>query len=397
MSIYTGKMKIGILTPSIYMYDRRYRERIFAPGELVRHLVRGLVERGHDVTWFSAPGETTKARFVPGDLDLLEKDLQMRVFQDINRGIKSKISLYGTKMYYEMDLLTRAYAAAKKGEVDVLHVFHSFGYLAQFFAELTGVPTLFTMHDPLPTKEMLEIWLMDHFNTPRYISISRSQQGSEKRHFVGNVYNGIDEHEFAFSPDGGKQLIAIGRLVSQKGFDQAIAAAKATGEKLTIASWINGTIKTSDYYKEKIIPQVDGASIVIKSLMQEDKRVKFYQQAKALLFPIAWEEPFGMVMIEAMSCGTPAIAYDRGSVSEVVKDGVTGFIVDPILKKSDGKKKQGQWIIKKKGIDGLVEAIRRIGEIDRLACRKHVEEKFTIAKMVEGYEKVYEKALASKG
>ncbi len=372
------------------MYQDRYKERIFAPGELVRHLVGGLIAKGHDVTWFSAPGEKTASTLVSGDKDLLEKDLQMRTFQDINEGIKVKVSLYGTKMYYEMDLLARAYAAAQKGQIELLHVFHSFGYLAHFFAELTRVPTLFTLHDPLPTSGMLETWLMERFPGPRYISISRSQQGDKSKHFIGNVYNGIDETEFAFSPLGGERLIAAGRLVSQKGFDQAIAAARAAGVKLTIASWVTDNIRESDYYRQKIVPQVDGIDIQIVSLMLEEKRVELYQTARALLFPIAWEEPFGLVMTEAGSCGTPVIAYNRGSVAEVVADGVTGFIIDPDNADRPGK---GSWVIKKQGIEGLVEAIGRIGEIDRAACRRHVEANFTIAKMVEGYERVYRKAL----
>lgn len=386
-------MKIGILSPSIYMYQVRYKERIFAPGELVRHLVRGLVAKGHEVMWFSAPGEKTGNTLVAGDKDLLEKDLQMRTFQDINEGIKVKVSLYGTKMYYEMDLLARAYQSAQKGEVELLHVFHSFGYLAHFFAELIGVPTLFTLHDPLPTSGMLESWLMDRFSGPRYISISRSQQGDKGKHFIGNVYNGIDETEFTFSSAGGERLVAAGRLVSQKGFDQAIAATKAAGVKLTIASWITDIIKESDYYRQKIVPQIDGSDILIESLMLKEKRVQLYQTARALLFPIAWEEPFGLVMTESMSCGTPVIAYNRGSVAEVVKDGITGFIIDPDNADRQGK---GSWVIKKQGIDGLVEAIKRVGEIDRAACRAHVEQSFTIAKMVEGYEQLYQKALASQ-
>ena len=384
-------MKIGILTPSIYMYQKRYRERIFAPGELVRHLVDGLVSRGHEVVWFSAPGENSNAKMITGDQELLEKDLQMRTFQDINQGVIQKVSLVGTKMYYEMDILTRAYTAARKGEIDLIHVFHSFGYLAHFFADLTRVPTLFTVHDPLPTSGMLESWLLTRFSEPRYISISKSQQGDQGKHFLGNVYNGIDETEFAFVPKGGEQLIAVGRLVSQKGFDQAITATKLAGTRLTIASWVTDNIRDSDYYKQKIAPQVDGKQIVIESLMLEEKRVQLYQNAKALLFPIAWEEPFGMVMIEAMSCGTPVIAYNRGSVSEIVKDGETGFIIDPDDKGNWGNR--GNWVIKKTGIEGLVEAVKRIGEIDRAVCRKHVEDNFTIERMVEGYEKVYQKIL----
>jgi len=125
--------------------------------------------------------------------------------------------------------------------------------------------------------------------------------------------------------------------------------------------------------------------------MQGATLASCYQKAQALIFPIQWEEPFGLVMVEAMSCGTPVIAYNRGSVAEIVKDGVTGFIVDPDDTDRPGK---GSWTIKKQGVEGLVEAVKRIGEIDRAAARKHVEEKFTMDAMVAGYERAYKKLLS---
>jgi len=385
-------MKIGILTPSIYMYQKRYSDRIFAIGELVRHLISGLLARGHQVTWLSAP-EKTAAQLVAGDVHLLDNDLAIRTFQDITPEVKDKISLFGSKMYYEMDLLTRGYGQAKQEKFDLIHHFHSFGFLAHFFEELTAVPTLYTLHDPIPKPDMLEFWLFQRFPAHKFLSVSKSQQGSLAPHFFDYVYNGIDLSEFAFKPEIGHGFIAVGRMTAEKGFDTAIAAAKETQVPLTIASWINKNVENSDFYQTKIKPWVDGTTIKIDGLLQANDRVRLYQQAQALLFPIAWEEPFGMVMIESMACGTPVIAYNRGSVAEVVKDGITGFIIDPDNESRPGK---GNWIIKQPGIAGLVEAIKRIGEIDRANCRKHVEENFTIEKMVEGYERVYQRVINEK-
>ncbi|MCX6791799.1 MAG: glycosyltransferase [Candidatus Gottesmanbacteria bacterium] len=372
-------MRIGILTPSIYMDATRYKDRIFAPGDLARALVAGLVKKGHDVTWFSAPENPRGSTLVPGDRTLLERDLRIRVFQDISPEIQDKMSLYGTKMYYELDLVARAYREAKEKKLDCIHNFHSFGYFAHFFQEITHVPTLYTLHDPIPTENMLERWLFDQFPTHQYISISNSQRGQLGDHFIDTVYNGIDPTKFPFDATGGNGLIAVGRMVAVKGHDIAIQAARAARVPLSFATWMSDSVKNSSFYKEKIEPFVDGKDIKVNSLMQGADLISAYQHAKALLFPIQWEEPFGLVMIEAMSCGTPVIAFNRGSVAEIVKDGVTGFVVDP-----------------SKGVEGLVEAIKRIGEIDRAACRKHVEEKFTIEKMVEGYENVYKKVLGKK-
>lgn len=369
-------MKIGILTPSIYMDAAHHGGRIFAPGDLARGLVSGLTARGHAVSWFSAQEEPRGATLVAGNRDLLEKNLAVRVFQDISPEIRDKMSLYGTKMYYELDLVSRAYAAAKKGEVDIIHVFHSFGYFAHFFQELTGVPTLFTLHDPVPTPDMLEYWLFNRFPTHKYVSISDAQQATLKDHFAGTVYNGVDTAKFPFSAAPGNGLVSVGRMIPEKGHDIAIAAARAAGKTLTFATWMSDSVKNSSYYKEKIEPFVDGKNIVVNSLMQGDTLSKAYQNAEALIFPLQWEEPFGLVMVEAMSCGTPVVAFNRGSVSEIVEDGVTGFVVPP-----------------EAGVDGLVAAIKKIGAIDRASCRKRVEEKFTMASMVEGYERIYQNTL----
>jgi glycosyltransferase involved in cell wall biosynthesis len=383
-------MKIGILTPSIYMYTTRYKDRIFAPGDLARHLVAGLKARGHDVYWFTAPEDASTVAIEPGDKALLTGDFTMRIFQDVAPDVTGFADLYGRKMYYELDLVERAYQAAKAGKVDLIHNFHSFGYFAHFFQEFTGVPTLYTLHDPVPTPDMLEHWLFDRFPTHKYISISDSQRGQLGDHFIDTVYNGIDLSKFPFDAKGGEGLVAVGRMVAVKGHDIAIAAAKQAGMTLTLATWVNDAIVQSPFYKEKIEPFVDGKDIIVNSLMQGASLASAYQQSKALVFPIQWEEPFGLVMIESMSCGTPVIAYNRGSVSEIVKDGVTGFIIDSDDTDRPGR---GSWVIKKQGVEGLVEAIKRVGEISRAECRKHVEEKFTIEKMVEGYEAVYQKVI----
>ncbi len=370
-------MRIGFLSPSIYMYQARHSDRIFAPGPLARAIVSGLTKKGHDVTWFTAPEDhPVGSTLVAGDRELLEKDLQFRVFQDMPGEMVGAMSLFGSKMYYELDLVTRAYETAKKEGIEVMHVFHSFGYMAHFFQELTGIPTVYTLHDPIPTEDMLESWLFTRFPDHKYISLSDRQQGRLFDHFIDTVPNGIDLTKFPYRADKGEGLVTVGRMVAEKGQDVAIAAASAAGKKLMLATWASDSVKNSAYYKEKIEPFVDGKNIVMSSLMQEKNISQMYQNAEALLFPLQWEEPFGLVMIEAMASGTPVIAFNRGSVSEIVEDGVTGFVVDP-----------------ERGVDGLVEAIKKIGEIDRAACRKHVEEHFTIEKMVEGYERVYKKVL----
>lgn len=378
-------MRIGILTPSIYMYKKRYKDRIFAPGDLASDLVSGLKKRGHTVLWFSAPQESP-ATLVEGDKDLLEKDLKIRLFQDLSSQVRAEMSLYQTKIYYEMDLLTRAYRMYSEGKLDILHVFNSFGHLAHFFEDLTNIPTIYTLHDPIPKEDMLEYWLFKRFPNHHFLSISKSQQADFASHFFGNVYNGVNAGKFEFNDKPEDHFISVGRMTAEKGIDIAIRSSKKANVKLRIASWISKSVEESEYYKKNIKPYVDGQKIKVFSLLSGEEKVAFYQHGKSLIFPLQWEEPFGLVMVEAMACGTPVIAYNRGSVPEIVRDGMTGFIIDPDDGDRPGK---GGWVIKKQGIEGLVEAIRRIGEIDRKACRRHVEENFTVEKMVDNYEKLY--------
>lgn len=382
-------MRIGILTPSIYMYRKLYSDRIFAPYGLAQQLVTGLVNRGHEVIWFTAP-DVTQAHLESGDIGLLEKNLQIRVMQDINPEIKDRMSLFLSKCYYEMDLVEKAFIMVQAGKLDILHSYHTTLYAAHFFEELTGFPVLYTLHDPIPTEDMHETWLINRFPTHRFLSISLSQRGKFAKYFFDNVYHGIDTQEFAFSPQTGDHFISVGRMTPDKGFTTAIDVVLQTGEKLAIATWLTDNVLNSEYYQKNILPKVDGTQIKISSLLKSNERINFFQNAKALLFPLQWEEPFGMIMIEAMSCGTPVIAYNRGSVAELVRDGVTGFIIDPDSQNRPG---MGSWVIKKQGIEGLVEAVKRIGEIDRGQCRKHIEDNFSEENMVKGYERVYQKLL----
>ncbi|MBI2022962.1 glycosyltransferase family 4 protein [Candidatus Giovannonibacteria bacterium] len=219
------------------------------------------------------------------------------------------------------------------------------------------------------------------------------------------VYNGIDATFYTPNEQkSGDYLLFVGRMgkakdtkgkfLDAKGVTDAIATAEKLGQTLKIA----GNIEDNKFYEIFVKPHLSGTINLVSEIAPEQKMSReqirtLYQDAKAFLFPIRWEEPFGLVMIEAMACGTPVIAYNRGSVSEIVRDGITGFIIDP---DDAPRPKKGSWVIKKQGIEGLVEAIKRIGEIDRKITRKHVEENFTIEKMVAGYEEVYKKVIEKK-
>lgn len=389
-------MKIGLLLPSVYM-GSKYKNKIFAPKELFINLADGLVEKGHEVYVYSSPDTKTKAKLIGGEEMLINKDFISPKFRGLDQITKRKSAHVVTRTEYEMDLSVKAYLHAKKHQVKIMHSYHSDSFVSHYINKIVDMPTVYTVHDPKPRQEHIEDWRFKHFKNDNYIFISESQlrdyRGMLKS--VGVIYHGINTGKFIFKQSKGEYLAFLGRYIPEKGVSEAVSAALKSGKNLKMIG--DDAYRVLPYYQNKIKPYLKKGKIEDQTFFGEEDRSKFLGDAKALLFPILWEEPFGMVMIESMSCGTPVIAFNRGSVSEIVKDGITGFIVD-----QDGQAghNNGKWIIKKKGVEGLVEAIKRIynmseGEYQQMRkdCRKHVEANFSIDKMAENYEKVYRKVL----
>ena len=384
-------MKIGLLLPSALMYEHLSGGKIFAPRDLFLDLARGLAVRGHRVRVY-APTETElQADVVQGSMSLIISEpyaMKLRYVGDSTRDI---IKRQQARFEYEIDLTARAYKDAGEGRLDIIHSFLEFS--AHYFAEVTRIPTVYTVHDTLPDKKYLDFWRYERFPQDNYVAISRSQ-AEELEPLVkvtDVVYNGIDPADYTLQPDRADYLLYAGRYMPEKGVEDAIRTANDTKTLLVMAG--SKEYKEIVYYINTIKPYLGSPYVKEVGFMDNKHKNGLYGGAKALLFPIRWAEPFGMVMIEAMACGTPVIAYNNGSVAEVIKDGVTGFIIEE--DKGDTGN-QGNWAIKKKGVEGLAEAVGRIGEIDRRTCRKHVEENFTVERMVQGYEEVYKKVIDSK-
>jgi len=237
--------------------------------------------------------------------------------------------------------------------------------------------------------------LVQKFKDYPYVSISNKQRESlPELNYVSTIYNSIIISEFDFNEHGGNDMVWIGRMNYTKGVDLGIEAAETIKKKFIISSYID--VGDMPYYQKDIEPHL---TMGFLSRTDEMKNIKgksqFLENGKLFLFPIRWDEPFGIVMIEAMATGTPLVAFSMGSVPEVVKDGETGFLVNP----SDADIR-GNWIIKKTGVKGLCEAIEKIYSMPenqyrkmRKACRAHVEKNFTVERMVDRYEEVYNKIL----
>ena len=236
-------------------------------------------------------------------------------------------------------------------------------------AKFLNKPFVTVMHLNL-FPELAQLFL--EFNT-NIITISNAQRKDfPNLNYLATVYNCVDLDKYSFNPtpkglseSPQDYLLMVGTIGRHKNQGEAIAVAKELGLKLVLA----GKIRDQDYFEE-LKKDIDGEQIKWVGEIGFEEKVKLYQNAKAFIFPILWEEPFGLVMIEAMSCGTPVVAFNRGAVSEVVKSGLTGYVVD--------------------NHSQMVEAVRKIDSISRADCRKHVEENFTVGKMVDEYESALE-------
>lgn len=379
-------MKIGLYISPAHSVPPNEKS-ILAPWLLVRDLANGLVARKHTVTLFAAKGSETVATLVHGNIQ--PTVLKKPSFSDVDSYRPFVVS-------QELLLFREVISAAKAGTIDCVHVHQPVERLYPGLAALPPkFPVIITFHDPIKPERFPALEKLMALGNIHLVSLSKSQQEGVPFPFADVVPNGVDIS--LFTPDReldlrNRPLLITGRIVPQKGFATAITIAKKTGVRLLMVGQEYEKKRVPrEYFQEEVRPQIDGKSVIWESIVKQDHLVGHYQTARALLFPIDWEEPFGLAMIEAMACGTPVIAYNRGSVAEIVRDSVTGFIIE-----NEGDQnitKKSNWKISSPGIDGFVEAVRRLDEIDRNACRKHVEKHFSMDRMVERYEALYEKVV----
>jgi glycosyltransferase involved in cell wall biosynthesis len=239
-------------------------------------------------------------------------------------------------------------------------------------AGLAGeVPMLTTMHCNIaPDRRVIWDAYDGFYNTVSWAQ-RRSMPKLERPQFAGVAYNGIDVASFPFDEQKEAYLLFLSRVSIEKGPHIAIEAAKRSGDRLLIA----GKVDMADYqyYLSAVAPQLDGKQIIFLGEADATRKRELYRRARAVLMPIVWEEPFGLVMAEAQACGTPVIAFGRGAAREVVRHGETGFVVD--------------------NVDQMVEAIGRVGDIDPAACRKAMEDRFDVPQLAERYLELYERII----
>ena len=319
---------------------------------IVAHLTDELVRRGHAVTLFASGDSTTQARLKP----VVPAALRL--------GAAGQDTL-------APHVLELAQVFDRAHEFDVIHS-HT-GYIAFPFSRFSPGATIHTLHGRLDQPETFA--LHHHFRDEALVSISLDQRRPLDPlgvNWAGTVYHGVPLDQYAYSPRGGDYLAFLGRISPEKRPDLAIALAKHTGLPLRIAAKVDPVDR--EYFAREIEPLLDHRLIDYVGEIGEADKPAFLGGARALVFPIDWPEPFGLVMIEALACGTPVIARRRGSVPEVIRHGRTGFIVESMA--------------------DMARAVRRLDRIDRAECRREAEARFGVERMADGYEVLYRRLSA---
>jgi glycosyltransferase involved in cell wall biosynthesis len=337
-------MRIGILSPIAWRTPPRH----YGPWErVVSLLTEGLVERGFDVTLFATADSQTRAK----------------LHAVCPRGYEEDRSL-DPKVWEGLHI---AAAFERAQDFDLIH--NHFDFLPLTYTGLIDTPVVTTIHG-FSSPRILPVYRRYNQHT-FYVSISNADRQPSLK-YVATVYHGIDIENFTFRPKGGDELVFFGRIHPDKGTREAIEIARRAGRRLLLA----GIIQDEAYFKKYVEPHIDGRTVEYVGSVGPADRDVLLGQAAALLHPILFEEPFGLSVIEAMACGTPVIAFPRGSMPELVRDGENGFLVQDI--------------------DEAVAAVNRLSEIRREHCRRFVEEGFSAARMVDDYIKVYQRVLAMR-
>ncbi len=336
-------MRVAVLGPVAW----RTPPRAYGPWEQVAGLLAdGLVAAGADVTLFATLDSITTAR-----LDGV-----------CAQGYADDPSTDGRVA----EAMHVAHALARSGEFDLVH--NHLDWLPLAFAKHCRAPLVTTVHG-ISDPKILPAY---RGSGSSFVAISDADR-SPGLDYVATVYHGVDVGGLPFSPSGGPGLVSFGRIHPDKGTHTAIEIARRAGRTLTIC----GIVQDDRYFTEMVAPHIDGDRVVFLGAVGPQRRSEILGSAAALLHPIDFDEPFGLSVVESMICGTPVVAYERGSMSEIIDKGVTGFLV--------------------RGIDQAVAAVGAVRTIDRAACRAQAGKRFGANRMVSDYLAVYERILGDRG
>ena len=338
-------IKIAILSPACW----RTPPRKYGPWEQVAsNITEGLAARGYDVTLFATADSITSGK--------------LEAVCDVPYGEHPELDAKVCESLHISHFMEMAH------RFDILH--NNYDFLPLTYSRLIKTPMVTTIHG-FSSPKIIPVY-KKYNSTSWYVSISNSDRSPELD-YLATVYNGIRPEEFHFRENPGGYLLFFGRIHPEKGTYEAIQIAKKAKMKLIIS----GLVQDEKYFEEKVKPLVDGEQIVYVGNSGPQRRDELLGKAYALLHPISFEEPFGLSVAEAMMCGTPVVAFNRGSMPELIVHEKTGFLVQ--------------------NVEEAVAALPAVRNLNRSACRHHALENFSIQKMIDGYEAVYREILTKAG
>lgn len=331
-----------------------------AAETIIWQLAEKLVERGHDVTFFCSGDSKTRAKKI-----------------SVSEHATSLVKGIGPKKMIDFEywLISKAISWAKKEKPDIIH--SHLPLRTAIFASRFNCPVMATLHSPLEYDQR-------YFDSKNqyYVAISNNQRNTlPNLNYIATIYHSLDTKIYEFSAKGGNKFCFIARIVPEKGLHIALNVAKQLNFKLNIFG--EAPKEPQEYWRKKILPLKD--ENIFHGFCGRDKIQAVLRDSRALLFPIEVEEAFGLVAIESMACGTPVVAFKRGAMSEIIVDKKNGYLVEP------------------KDYRGYAQAVKKIINLSessyykmRYSCRKYVEENFSFDKMVNEYEKAYQKIINQK-
>jgi glycosyltransferase involved in cell wall biosynthesis len=335
-------LRIAMLAPISWRTPPRH----YGPWELVTSLLtEALVARGIDVTLFATKDSSTAAKLA-----------------GVCPAPYSEDPTIDAKVW---EILHVAHVFERASEFDLIHNQADFVPLA--FSRMIETPVVTTIHG-FSSERILPIFKA-YEDRVHYVAISNADRRPHLR-YAATIHHGIRLEDFPFDPHGSEDVLFFGRIHPDKGAAEAIAAARRAGRRLLMA----GIVQDESYYNTQVAPALDGHSVIYRGVLGGAARLKALGAARALLHLVNFNEPFGLSVVEALACGTPVIASSRGSMPELIDHGTTGFLVD--------------------SVDEAVEAIGRVGEIDRANCRAAVSARFSVDRMADRYLDLYRAVLS---